>query len=473
MMQARKQLVAFVDDEEDLARSLAAKFSNEYETFPFTSAHDALCRIDDSFAVVVADHRMPGMTGVDLLAKLRIKSPNTVRVLLTAFADMIPLQALINEAQISHYIPKDPLGLQHLKIVLTDAVELYSGRQERERKLANLEQKTTQLEALVRMQTSDERSFDDLLGDDPQFQAAIRKARFAANSDLTVLITGESGTGKEELARAIHFQGKRRRNPFKKTNCSMFQRELLQAELFGTVEGAYTGAKDANGILRAADGGTVFLDEIGEMVPEVQAFLLAFLDGGDIHPVGYSGLKNLKGNVRIVTATNKNLRSAVEDRHFRLDLFSRINQIPIHLPALRDRRADIPLLTRRAAILASHKLGLDKVSIGASVIGHLQSLPYEGNVRELFNIVLHAMLFMQMDGAKTVDLDYVLAATELQATSTAGSCRLDEAVESFKRQYVAAVVKRHRTQRAAADELGVEVRTLFNLMKRYAISRED
>ena len=154
---------------------------------------------------------------------------------------------------------------------------MYSGRQERERKLANLEQKTTQLEALVRIQTSDERSFNDLIGDDPTFLSAIKKARFAANSDLTVLITGESGTGKEELARAIHFQGKRKRNPFKKTNCSMFQRELLQAELFGTVEGAYTGAKDANGILRAADGGTVFLDEIGDMVPEVQAFLLAFL----------------------------------------------------------------------------------------------------------------------------------------------------------------------------------------------------
>jgi len=115
MAQTPKQPVAFVDDEEDLARSLAAKFADEYDTFAFTSAHDALSRIDDSFAVVIADHRMPGMTGVDLLGKLRIKSPNTIRVLLTAFGDLIPLQALINEAQISHYIPKDPLSLQLLK----------------------------------------------------------------------------------------------------------------------------------------------------------------------------------------------------------------------------------------------------------------------------------------------------------------------------------------------------------------------
>jgi two-component system response regulator HupR/HoxA len=382
MVPTPKRKVAFVDDEEDLARSLAAKYSSDYETFPFTSAHDALNRIDASFAVVIADHRMPGMTGVDLLAKLRVKSPNTVRVLLTAVAEMIPLQALINEAQVSHYIPKDPLCLDHLKTVFANAVELYSLREEHERNLAGLEQKAAQLQALVRMQTSDERSFEDILGNDPQLQVAIKKARFVANNDLTVLITGESGTGKEDLARAIHFQGKRKKNPFKKENCSMFQRELLQARLFGQLDGAYTGAHAANGIVRDAEGGTVFLDEIGEMVPEVQAFLLAFLDGGDIHPIGYSGSKNLKGNLRIVTATNKDLRSAVEDRQFRLDLFTRINQIAIHLPALRERRADIPLLARRAVIVASHKLGLDNISIGASVIGHLQALPYPEKERD-------------------------------------------------------------------------------------------
>jgi DNA-binding NtrC family response regulator len=461
-----KPLVAFVDDQEDLAHSLAAKYSAEYETYAFTSPHQALSRIDASFAAVIADHRMPGMTGVDLLAKLRIKTPHTVRVLLTAVADLIPLLTLINEAQVFHYVPKDPLSLDHLRVVIANAVEFYCLRQEKEQKFHHLQQRSAQLQALVRMQTSDERSFEDILGNDPQLQAALNKARWAANNDMTVLITGESGTGKEDLARAIHFQGRRKRNPFKKENCSMFQRELMQAALFGKVQGAFTGAITSKGILREADGGTVFLDEIGELDLELQAFLLAFLDGGDIHPVGYSGQKSLKADVRIVTATNRNLSSAVNDGKFRLDLFHRINEVAIHLPALRDRRGDIPTLAKRAVIVASHKLGLEGASIGASVIEQLQSLPYPGNVRELFNLIKQAMATMQMDGRTTIELDYVRAATELQGTMPFASGSLEEAVEAFKKQYIEAVLKRHQTRRAAGEELGVDVRTLFNYLKK-------
>lgn len=470
MDRTRKPIVAFVDDEEDLARSLADKYSDAYETVPFTSPHDALRRINESFAVVVADHRMPGMTGADLLAKLRVTSPHTVRVLLTAVADLIPLLTLINESQVFQYVPKDPNCLDHLKTVLANAAEVYCLRQEKEQNFARLQQQSAQLQAFVRLQTSDERSFEDILGTDPKLQAALNRGRWAANNDLTVLITGESGTGKEELARAIHFQGKRKKHPFKKENCSMFQRELLQAALFGNVEGAFTGAKAAKGILRDADSGTVFLDEIGELDPEVQAFLLAFLDGGDIHPVGYSGPKNLKVDVRIIAATNRDLSSAVNDGRFRLDLFHRLNEVPIHLPPLRERRGDIPLLIKRAMFVASHKMGLEDVSIDDSVIDYLRMLPYPGNVRELFNVIKHAMATMQMDGATRIELDYVRAATELHGNRNgsmgAGSGSLEEAVEGFKRQYIEGVLKRHTTRRAAADELGVDVRTLFNYLKK-------
>lgn len=467
---SKKQLVAFVDDQEDLAKSLAEKYSNLYQTVPFTYPQEALSSIDESYAAVVADHRMPGMTGVDLLAKLRAKTPHTTRILLTAVADLIPLLTLINEAKVFHYVPKDPLGIDNLNQVLADAVDLHSLHLERERRVLHLQQKNAALEALVRIQTSDERSFDDLLGNDPKLLAAIRKARWAANNEMRVLITGESGTGKEDLARAIHFQGKRKTSPFKKENCSMFQPELMQAALFGTVEGAFTGAKTAKGILRDAEGGTVFLDEIGELIPQVQAFLLAFLDNGDIHPVGHSGAKNPKADVRIIAATNRDLFSEIGRGHFRLDLFHRINEVSIHLPPLRDRRDDIPLLTKRAVFHAAHKLGIENISIAPPVFAYLQSLPYPGNVRELFNIVKHAMANMQMDSTNTMDMEHICAASETRPDKAPGCGSLAEAVDAFKKQHISDVLNRHSTRVGAAEELGVDVRTLFNLTKKLEIS---
>jgi two-component system response regulator HupR/HoxA len=345
MSQTRKPRVAFVDDEEDLAASLADKYSGDYETIAFTSPHDALTHIDDSVAVVVADHRMPRMTGVELLAKLRLKSPETVRILLTAVADLIPLMELINEAQVFHYIPKQPLFPEHMKGVLADAVELHTLRQEKNRNLAALKQQNSQLKAQLRLRTGEERTFDDLLGNDPQIQNAIRMGKWAAAHDRPVLITGESGTGKDVLARAIHFESQRKGRPFRAVNCAYFQPELAQAALFGKVKGAFTGATEADkGILRQTDGGTLFLNEIGELCPDVQAFFLTFLDRGDIEPVGYSGSENLTADVRIIAATNKDI---VCDAHtangkFRLDLFNRLNSRPIRLPALRDRLPTFP-----------------------------------------------------------------------------------------------------------------------------------
>ena len=254
MSQIQKPRVVFVDDQEDLAASLAAKFASEYETGAFTSPHEAFRQIDGSVAVVVADHRMPEMTGVELLAKLRIKSPDTVRILLTAVADLISLPELVNHAKVFHYIPKQPLFPEHMKDVLADAVELYSLRQERKCNLASLEHQNAQLRAQLRFRTGEERSFEDLLGSSPNFLEAIKLARWAAENDVPVLITGETGTGKDEMARAIHFQSKRKgRGAFASVNCAVFRAEHAQSALFGNVKGGFTGAEGDKGILRADD----------------------------------------------------------------------------------------------------------------------------------------------------------------------------------------------------------------------------
>lgn len=473
MTQTPRPLVVFVDDEEDLAASLADKYSTEYDTKAFACPHEALSSIDESVAVVVADHRMPGMTGVELLAKLRSKTPDTVRVLLTAVAEMIPLPALINEAKVFHYIPKAPLFPEHMKDVLADAVELYSLRQERKRNLASLQLQNAQLKAQLRISTGEERSFDDLLGNDPQLRAAIEMGRWAATNDLPILITGESGTGKDELARAIHFEGRRKGRPFRKENCAFFQPELAQAALFGKVKGAFTGAEADKGILREADGGTVFLDEIGELSRNVQAFLLAFLDHGDIHPVGYSGRENLKANVRIIAATNRDLVAEVHAGKFRLDLYHRINGATISLPPLRERSGDIAVLASHAAIGASSRLGLDNVPISASAMAYLQALPYPGNVRELNHTVERAMGFMQRRGATTIELEHVRVATESHLRAPAAASCLDGAVGAFTKQFVEASLKRHgHKQIPSAAELGISDRYLRDLIKKFGISKE-
>ena len=452
-----KPRVAFVDDEEDLAVSLADNYSNEYDTIPFTSAHEALNAIDASFAVVVADHRMPGMTGIQLLARLRVKTPDTVRVLLTAVTD-IPWKEMVRHG--IYYVLKSPLIAEDIKGILVAAVELY--RQ--------------QLEAQRRNRTGEERSFQDLLGKDPKLLNAIHLGRRAAQHRMPVLITGETGTGKEVLARAIHFDGPFKERPFKAENCALWSRELVRSELFGKVKGAFTGSAGAQkGILREAEGGTVFLDEIGELPCDVQAALLRFLDSGEIQPVGYCGSENLRAHVRIIAATNRDLASAIRAGTFRPELFERLNFGRIHLPPLRERRGDIPELARHAVIVQSRNLGLDNdsVAITAQAMVYLQSLPFPGNVRELHNIIARALDGMGSNGA-ALELEQVRSVTQLQSDPSPESCSLEEAVDATMKQRVLAALKRHHYRQVpAAEELRISDRYLRELMKRFGISREE
>jgi two-component system, NtrC family, response regulator HupR/HoxA len=476
MALAHKLRVAFVDDEEDLAASLADKFSGDYETLAFKCPHDALARIDESVAVVVADHRMPGMTGVELLGKLRNKTPDTVRILLTAVADLIPLLELINEAKVFHYIPKQPLFPDHMRHVLAEAAELYDLRQERKRNLESLKHNNLQLRAQLRIRTGEERSFEDLIGNDPQLRSAIRMGKWAATHDRPVLITGESGTGKDVLARAIHFGSRRKSAVFRAVNCAYLRPELAQAALFGKVRGAFTGAMDADkGILRQSGGGTLFLDELGELSIDVQAFFLTFLDHGYVEPVGYTGTEYLTADVRIIAATHNDVASEshAANGKFRLDLFNRLNGTPIRLPALRERPDDIPALARHAVIVASARLGLENVPVTNESIAYLQSLPYPGNIRELMNTVEQAIDCMQMNNSGVLEVEHVREATQYQLRPPVESRSLKAAGELFTRQFVEAALRRHKhKQLPSAAELGISDRHLRDLISKFGISKE-
>jgi len=474
MTRGRKPRVAFVDDEQDLADSLRDKFSTEYDTIAFTSASEALEGIDASFAAVVADHRMPGMTGAELLTKLREKTPDTVRILLTAVSDVELFRKLINEAKIFHFLPKEPLFPEQMKNVLADAVELFCLRQEQKQNLLRLTQETAQLKAQLRVKTGEERTFEDLLGQDPRLKEAIKRGKWAAKNDhLTVLITGESGTGKDIMARAIHFEGVRRGKPFKAENCAGYQKELIRSELFGFLKGSFTGAVAASdGIFREAEGGTVFLDEIGELPLDVQGHLLRFLDGGYIQPVGYTGRQNLKANVRIIAATNRDLAAEVASGRFRLDLFERLKHHPIHLPPLRERRGDIAELARHAAVVAGSRYGLDSVPISSAAINCLQQLIYPGNVRELYNIMLRAVNCMLMSDGTTLELQFLRDAVDSGgAQPVATTSSLEAATEEFRKRYLEDVIRQNETQLSAAKQLGMSDRNLRELVKRYGIAK--
>lgn len=474
MTHTQKPLVFFVDDEKDLADSLAAEYSKDYDTKAFTSPYDALRCTNESVAVVVADQRMPSMTGVDLLAKLRTQSPDTVRILLTAVADLNTLMESINVANVFQYIPKEPLYQEQMKTSLAYAVELYRSRQERKRNIASVTQENAKLKAVLRVQTGEKRLFEDLVGNDPKLLEAISLGRRAATNIRTVLITGESGTGKEVLARAIHFESKRT-GPFKAENCASYTTYLAQALLFGKELGAYTDSREATkGILREAEGGTVFLDEIGELNRDVQGFLLRFLENGDIHPLGYSGKENLKANdVRIITATNQDLDTEVQNGKFRLDLFYRINRIRIHLPPLRDRRADIPMLVQHALIAESAGRGPNSVPISDAAISYLQSLPYPGNIRELNNTIARAMDSMEDDGKKTIEIQHVRAATQQQPPVPVQPACWDEMLKAYKKQLIESALKRHSGKHGpAAAELQMTTRNLLKLIGDLGISTE-
>jgi DNA-binding NtrC family response regulator len=459
-----KPKVIFIDDEKDLAASLAEKFSAQYDTLAFLSAEEALGHINNDVAVVVADHRMPGLKGVALLARIRKDNPEIGRVLLTAVGDIIPLGELLNDAR-PNYVPKTPELFDHLGDVLADAV---AGNRRRR----NLDQERSQLRAALRVQTGHQRLFTDLIGTDQALRAAIASGRVAAKHDhLKVLITGETGTGKDYMARAIHFEGVRRERPFVKCNWAHFQRQLAQSVLFGQERNVFTGAEQKHGTFRDADGGTVFLDEIGDMDLETQPSLLALFDGGEVHPLGYSGKKRITVDVRIIAATNKDLRSEVSAGRFRGDLLARLSDIEINMPPLRDRKADIPLIARHFVIGAARDFGLDSVPIDESVDVYLQSLTYPGNFRDLSSMINKAIVEMVKAGEKALELRFLrIAASSQGGASVSNRGSLDEALSAFTKQFLATALRRNGYNNVATakdivrtDRNVRELREKFNL----------
>lgn len=394
------------------------------------------------FDVILCDVKLPDGNGVDFVKQARLDHPYTEIILLTAYGNVPDgVQAMRNGA--FDYIMK---GDDNDKIIpllhrALDKVHL-------SRKVEHLQK-----------QVGNKYSFDSIIGQSAVIQQAVSTAKKVAATDATVLLLGETGTGKEVFAQAIHQSGGRRNRSFIAVNCSAFNKELLESELFGHKAGSFTGAiKDKKGLFEEANGGTIFLDEIGEMPPELQAKLLRVLESGEFIKVGDS--KTIKVNVRIIAATNRNLQKEMETGHFRSDLFYRLSVFQIMLPALRERIKDIPALANHFAALFAAKTNKPVPVLQKEYLEALQHYHWPGNIRELKNMIERSVILNEETQLTTKNLP-----AELRTTGSSYPGFDLETVEKAHIQKVLSHTKGNKTE--AARLLNIGLTTLYRKIEEF------
>jgi len=403
----------------------------------------------DEVDIVLCDVKLPDGNGVDFIQKIKPVHPFTEIILLTAYGNIRDgVQAMKNGA--FDYVTK---GDDNDKIIplLNRALEK-----------VQLKKRVQQLEK----QVGERYSFEDVLGESSLIKTAIEMAKKVAPTDATVLLLGETGTGKEVFAQAIHNGSKRIGKPFLALNCSAFTKELLESEIFGHKAGAFTGAtKDKKGLIEEANGGTLFLDEIGEMSIELQSKLLRVLETNEFIKVGDT--KPTKVNVRIIAATNRDLKKDVDEGKFREDLFYRLNVFTITLPALRDRKKDIPILAKYFLKRFSYATNNRIKSMSEEFIEHLQNHDWKGNVRELKNIIERACI---LEASNQLTADSLPLELQTGSPLTPNYKSFDLAMA--ERLHIQKVLSHTRGNKAeAARLLNIGLTTLYRKLDEYSIPK--
>ncbi|MBP8808522.1 MAG: sigma-54-dependent Fis family transcriptional regulator [Kofleriaceae bacterium] len=402
--------------------------------------------LEDDYAVVITDLRMPKLDGIGVLAKVTAARPQTLVLIMTAYASVeTAIEALRLGAH--DYLLK-PVSLEDLTQRVARLLELRALRDEVVRLRRDLRERL---------------GFAGIVGSSPAIRKMFELVQRVAPTDATVLITGDSGTGKELVARALHAQSKVADREFLALNMAALPRDTIEAQLFGHEKGAFTGAdRRRDGVLRAVRGGTVFLDEVGEMPLSAQAKLLRAIEAHEILPVGADRAE--KAEFRLLAATNRELEAEVRAGRFRQDLFFRLNVIRVQIPALRERRDDIPALVGHFVELHGRRLGRRRPVPSNEVMKRLMAYAWPGNVRELSNVIERACILC--DG-ETLDLEHL--PTEL-VESTAAPTGLKAAVEEFERRHIAWVLRAAEGNRErAAAMLEVDGATLYRRLAKYAL----
>ena len=475
--------VLVVDDEVRSLEALRRTLEEDFIVFTADGAAAARQVMAAEFVqIVLCDQRMPETSGVEFLRQVRAQSPDTIRIILSGYTETADIIAGINEAGIWQYLLK-PWHPEQLLLTLKGAALLWRLQQDNQRLSLELRDSPDQIQARVaakRVEAKARAGFERITrAADSPMNTLCGQAQKVAPHDLAILVTGESGTGKELLARAIHYASNRAELAFVVENCGALPDQLLEAELFGHKRGAFTGAyEDRIGLFQQADGGTIFLDEIGETSPVFQVKLLRALEEGEIRPVGSP--RSVSVDVRVIAATNRDLEADVRGGRFREDLYYRLNVFPIQVPTLRERMEDIPLLAKHFVDLSAKELGCPKLRLTRAGIAKLQGYQWPGNIRELRNVIQRSVI-LSHGGVLDFDLPAVessLVPTRQVARAT-GDAEPEFLTESElqrrERENLLVILQKANWKikgaDGAAELLGVKPTTLVTRMNKMGLRR--
>ena len=455
--------ILVVDDEEIVIRSCVRILGGSgYEVDAVQSGGDALRKVEESqYDVLILDIMMPKMDGMEVLQRVKETHPDIDVIMVTGLSQ---IETAVRAMKLGafDYLPK-PFDPDELKLVVGRALERRQLLQE------NLN---------LRSEVSSKYRFENIIGSSPPMQGVYRLIAQCAPTNSTVLITGESGTGKELIARAIHYNSLRKDKPFVAVDCNALSETLLESELFGHLKGAFTGAvANKKGMFEIADHGTLFLDEIGNISLSTQAKLLRVVQEREFKAVGDT--RTQETNIRLITATNKDLKAMVASEAFREDLCYRINIFPIPIPPLRERRTDIPALAFHFLAVFSEELGKKVTEFSDGAMNALVNHDWPGNVRELENTVQRAMILASdkvirrahlsniIENSPRLDLDVAKTSDELKQLKKVAR---EKSVEEIEKSFVLEALKRNAWNvTKSAEETGMQRANFQALMKKYDI----
>jgi two-component system, NtrC family, response regulator HupR/HoxA len=462
----RAHPILVVDDEPEILHTFQFNYRNDFSILVAGDAESALAVLQSTdVAVVVADHRMPGRSGVELLADARRLRPDALRIILTGYTDMETLVRGVNEGAIYRYVTK-PWNSAELRVILRRAIETFATTRRRRVVAEQLEHEKERLEAENRyLRQREQTGLRAIVGDGEAMRRVFTLIERVRDVPTPVLIEGETGTGKELVARAIHFGGAYRERLFVAQNCGALTESLLESELFGHRRGAFTGAtSDKKGLFELAHEGTLFLDEVSETSPAFQVKLLRVLEDNEIRPLGDGRPRRVR--VRIIAATNRRLADEVQAGRFRADLYYRLAVFPIAIPPLRDRREDIAALAHHFVTQHGPRLGRKVSALSPGALALLGRYDYPGNVRELENEIERAVLLCP----EGEDIgEELLSERVVRATTAArdGGGTLAELVADFERARIVEMLAACGGNKSeAARRFGLTYRGLLAKMQR-------